>query len=305
MYPLHRRIVRRAFRPFGIRRWHHWEASWPHLSLDRPAQGRPGVLRWKGEPVTPLRPAATLADRLTGEVVILGSGPSIRDQRIEAIPPGAAVLLNGALSLMPRLGGCLAAAVEDEQFVWAHWPMLREHLPHAPLCLLSAAVMRAILSLDADLLRGRDVVLLENVLSPYGQPRRRRQALARLPFVRLGADDAALSLDPDRGVAPCGTVAYSALQVVLAAGPTRIGLAGIDIANAHLPRFYETGQGAPSSLHRRKDTILAHVALFLDEAERRGIPVECYSPVSSLLSLMPFSDRLQATTTRVPTGTRS
>jgi hypothetical protein len=303
MYPLRRRLVRRLFKTFGMRRWSHWEEGWPHLALDRPVGERPGAVRWKGRDVAPLLSARAFAERVGGEVVIIGSGPSLRGQDPGRLPAGVAVLLNGALSLAPRLAP-LATAIEDEQFVWAQGEMVRAHLGRGGLLLLSAAAMRAILSLDARLLDGRDVVLSESLLRPWRGARRRDAEIARLPEV-VARDGAALSLDPDRGLVPCGTVAFAALQFALAAAPGRVGLAGIDLSNAREPRFYENRPGEPSNLPRRQRTILAHMALARDVAAERGIALECYSPVSALLELgLPYVPRLEGSPPQTPNVSR-
>ncbi len=304
--PLSRRIILKAFQIGGLRRWSHWQEAWPHLSLERAEGSRPGVVRWKGQAVAPLLPVQALFDRIGEEVVIFGSGPSLRRQDLTSMPPASALLLNGALSLAPRLGGAMAVAIEDERFVWAHLPMIREHLPKAGIAILSPAVMRALMTLEPSLLEGCSILLFENLLRRYREARRPLDAVSDL-IVRNG--QVALSIDPAAGVVSCGTVAFGALQFVLAARPQRIGLAGIDLSNTHEPRFYEDGTPQPTAIGRKQDRILAHFALARDHAARQGTAFECYSPVSALLDLgIPYSDRLagdQVTRTAVPTSTRS
>ncbi len=222
--------------------------------------------------------------------MIVGSGPSLRDQRRTALPGPACVLLNGAVTLVGEIGAPLAVAIEDERFVWRHRPLL-EPIPPDVLCLLSTGVLRAICETGPAWLDGRAVVRIEDLRKPYRAPRRRLEDPG-LPVRRAGA--AALSLDPGAGVVIAGTVAFTALQFALWAGPERIGFAGIDLGNAGDPRFYERpGATAASGLDRAQGRILPHFALAGQVAAERGIGLECYSPVSALLSLgLPFSPRL-------------
>lgn len=292
-YPWTRRVVRGAFRVLGRRRYAHWEQGWPHLGLRRPEGDGPGAVLWKGRAVAPLLSARAFAERVGEEVVIVGSGPSLRGQRVEAVPAEAAILLNGALTLAPRWGGALAGAVSDETFVWAHHEMMRAHLPQVRLWLLSPPVLRALLSIAPDVfgsMRGEQaVVLLNSLQRPWRGPHWWPEHAKGPHILRNG--QAAISTDPDRGVTVGGTVALMAMQVALHARPRLIGLAGIDIAEG--PRIYDTAVPQPTQILEKAPRILAHFALAIGEAERRGIRVECYSPISALLPLCPYSDRLE------------
>src|SRR5690606_8916062 len=102
---------------------------------------------------------------------------------------------------------------------------------------------------------------------PYGARRPDEAELRGLPFLRWSSDGkAGISVDPQTGLMPAGTVAVSAAQIALWLSPLRIGLAGIDLTNTGRPRFYESvGNRAMSRLGAAGERILAAFAAIRDE----------------------------------------
>lgn len=286
--PLGRSLVRLGALALGRARAHRQDI-WPYLAIDRPS----GRVAWKGAPLARLSPFAAVVPAGAPFLAIVGSGPSLAAQRVEHLPRGTAILLNGAASLAGRVAP-LAVAVEDERFVFRHAAMLAG-LPGGLPLFLSPAAMRALAERHPALLDARPLCLIDDLRKPVNAPRRLLSDPA-LDGVLRRDGAAALSRAPDTGVVIAGTVAFSALQIALAANPAEILLAGIDLSNAAEPRFYETaGDTAPSGLERGRGRILAGFALARDEARDRGIRLACASPVSALLDLgIPRDARLDA-----------
>lgn len=285
--PLSRKLIRLGFQALGRNRAHRQDL-WPGMAIDR----RAGHVDWRGRRLLSLVPPDRIFRPGLDLIAVVGSGPSLRDQRVAALGDGAAILCNGAAQLCDRIRP-LAVAVEDERFVFRHHAMLSGLPPEIPV-LLSPAALRAWAEREAGTLRGRPVTLIENLVKPVGAQRRDLSDPALKGMVVTGPD-AAMSLDPATGVVITGTVAFSALQFALAARPRRILLAGIDLSNDSAPRFYETaGDRAPSGLTAGMDRILAGFALARTEAEGRGVEIACASPVSALLGLgYPLDRRLE------------
>lgn len=275
--PPGRALIRLGALALGRSRAHRQDL-WPHLSIDRTT----GVARWRGKPLTTLSPFSAVVPRGGPFLAVVGSGPSIKDQKVEALPAGTAILLNGAASLADRAQP-LAIAVEDERFVFRHHAMLAGAPPDVPL-FLSPAALRAIAERDTALLRGRTVCLIDNLARPVNRTRRSLDDPALAPVLQRDGD-AAFSLDPEAGVVITGTVAFSALQIAMAATPGEVLLAGVDLTNADQPRFYEEADRAASGLARGLPRILAGFALARTEAEARGMALTCASPVSALLRI--------------------
>lgn len=295
--------INRPLRRYPARLWcllRHGRAGshaadwWPGLVLRKPTSGEAGAIFFRDRAVAPLLPFPETASR-PDELVVVGSGPSLAGQARERIPVRSALLLNGAIHLLeetaPRPFGVV---VEDERFVWRHWPALRQKVPPGTDCWFSTSVMRALCEIAPGWLAERNIRHLDFVHRPYGAKRRDHAALVALPFLRWSRDGkAAISLSPARGLVLAGSVAVTAAQLALSLAPSRIGFAGIDLTNTHRPRFYEKeGETAMSRLEAAEEKILAAFRLIREEAE--GIVVENYSPVSALAKCdIPYVPRLE------------
>ncbi|AUH64645.1 glycosyl transferase [Paracoccus zhejiangensis] len=283
--PLSRKLIRLGFQAMGRSRAHRQDL-WPGLAIDRASGG----VTWRGRLLFTLTAPAAMIPANLPLIAAVGSGPSLKNQRIEALGDGTAILCNGAASLTDRIRP-LAVAVEDERFVFRHHAMLAA-LPRDIPLLLSPAAIRAWAERDPGSLENRPIALIENLERPLGGPRRPLSAPALRDIVLRG-HRGALSLAPDQGVVITGTVAFSAVQFALAAAPRQILLAGIDLTNDAEPRFYEGTDTAPSGLSAGIERILAGFGLAREAAARRDIAITCASPVSALLGLgYPLDDSL-------------
>lgn len=284
--PLSRKLIRLGALALGRSRAHRQDV-WPGLRIDK----KSGRVTWRGHELLTLRKAADLVPHGRDMIAVVGSGPSLKSQRVQALGDDTAILCNGAATLCDRLRP-LAVAVEDERFVFRHHPMLAA-LPRDVPLLLSPAALRAWAERGRAPLQDRAVALIDNLAKPVNLPRRALSDPALSPVLVRKAG-AALSVDPDAGVVITGTVAFSALQFALAAMPGRILLAGIDLTNDSQPRFYEGADStAPSGLSAGLDRILAGFALARDMADKRGIGLACASGVSALRGLgIPYDNSL-------------
>ncbi len=215
-----------------------------------------------------------------------------------ALDIGSAILLNGAVHLLGKGQLPLAVAIEDERFIWRHFELLRDKIVSNTICLLSVQAIRAICERDPEWLTDKKIVLIDNIARPYGLRRRSNAELSRFDFVTTGrGGEDGISSAPDKGVFQGGSVAISAMQFLMACRPGLIGLFGIDISNADLPRFYETrNASAFSGIALAEARILGHFATALAVCSTRGITVECYSEKSALLTAgYQYSDRFSLT----------
>lgn len=282
--PFRRQAIKLAARLFLGRGRAHYHSWLPSLKIEgRVAGADPGSIRYRGRTVLKLSGIDALAGRSGGRILIIGSGPSAKDVSPQAVTPRAALLLNGAVSLLGEgLAEPLAIAIEDERFVWRHFPMIARLVPQAVPLLLSPGAIRAICDHDPDFLAGRPVVLIDDLRKPYGRARQDDAALGALEYATLNGG-AGFSADPEKGVFQGGSVVVSALQFALATPASEIGFIGVDISNADTARFYETQDSAAfSGVAGAETRILDHVALARDEAGRRGIRLVNHSPVSAL-----------------------
>lgn len=284
--PAWRSMVKIAAALLGRKR-RHAHAWLPFLTLPiADAPGRRAIV-YRGKTVGNLLPATILREQAGTSIIIVGSGPSVNDNDLTTMENKSGILLNGAIGLIGQaVVEPLAVAIEDERFVWRHFALMREQVSPDIVLLLSTEVIRAICEIEPAFLKGRKIILIDNICKPYRKVRQSFEKLSALPFVVLDAQrETGLSLDPDRGVFQGGSVAVSALQFAIFCEPREIGLLGIDIVNADQPRFYEqAGHVAGSGVVRAKNRIVAHFRLAKDVCTPRGIAIRNHSAVSALIA---------------------
>lgn len=275
--PLSRKLIRLGFQLLG-RSYAHRQDTWPGLSIDK----EKGLASWRDRPLSILQPPSAIIPRGLPQIAVVGSGPSLKNQKIDALGHDTAILCNGAALLADHIRP-LAVAVEDERFVFRHHRMLAGLSSDIPL-LLSPAAMRAWAERDPGPLADRPMALIDNLAKPVGEPRRSLSDPA-LRGIVIRSRDSAISVAPDKGVVITGTVAFSALQFALASQPQEIILAGVDLSNGDQSRFYESDDKAPSGLINGLDRIASGFELALSVSENRGIKLFCASPASILLGI--------------------
>jgi hypothetical protein len=279
-------VIKLLTQLFLGRRRAHYHFWLPWLRIEGRAAGLPGALVYRGRKIVDLSGMDTLARRAGPCILIVGSGPSVKEISPRVVPPRAALLLNGAISLIGAgLVEPLAVAIEDERFVWRHHAMITRLVPRDTPMLLSPGVIRALCDINASFLADRQVILIDDARKPYGYPRQGDADLHGLGHVTL-RDNAGFSSMPDKGVFQGGSVVVSDLQFAIATRPSEIGFIGVDISNADSPRFYEEhGATAFSKVAGAEKRILDHIALARDEAGERGTRLVNHSPISALRSI--------------------
>lgn len=268
------------------RRRAHYHSWLPSLVIKGRAGDASGKLVYRGKPILDLSGIDVLATRAGRRIVIVGSGPSVKEATLDTLPPRSALLLNGAISLIGEgIAEPLAVAIEDERFVWRHFDLIARRVPLDVPMLLSPGAARALCDNDPGLLQRRIVILIDDVRKPYGRPRRDEPELAALDYTTLRGP-AGFSIRPDQGVFQGGSVVVSALQFAVAAGAEEIGFIGVDITNADAPRFYEEDGGAAfSGVAGAARRILDHIALAETIADYRGVRLVSHSSLSALNSI--------------------
>lgn len=294
--PLSRRIWKLAATlAYGRRRAHAYDWA-PSLRIVPAPYGPERMIVFRNRVAGTLLPPSALSDLAGSDITIVGSGPSVRDADLGALATRSTLLLNGAIALVPeRIARPLGFVVEDERFVYRHFQTFMAGLDRSILCLFSVAVIRAVLEQDPEWLAERPVILIDNLLKPYGENRRDLAAVSRMPAVTVDAPSrSGVSLDPSLGVFQGGSVAVSALQFSLFCRPRIVGFIGIDISNAALPRFYEKpGERVFSGVSEAEGRILGHIKLAKTVGEARGSAFVNYAPSSALQKIgIPYSNRL-------------
>lgn len=258
---------------YGRRRAHAGDWA-PSLRIEAAPYGPEKTVIFGGRLAGSLLPPSALADLAGSDITIVGRRLTPDEADMSALGSRSTLLLDGAIALVPEtIARPLALLVEDERFVYRHFRDLMAGLDRSIPCLLSVAVVRAILEQDPDWLIDRPVILIDNLLKPYGENRRALAAFSRMLPVTVDAPSrAGVSLDPMLGVFQARSAVVPALQFALFCRPRIIGFVGVDISDMQS---------------------LRHIKLAKAVGEPRGAIFVTYSRSPSLETLgIPYSDRL-------------
>lgn len=173
------------------------------------------------------------------------SGPSILQIDYDQLDLGGVMGVNGAIRLRERHPHVRFShyCIVDEHFVQDRREIMAEILGSDLGLFVTPIALFAILrSFRASDIRCRVCVvesLAERALLPEPSTFELEQRRSASVHVLDGARKLGFSFDPEQGVFDADTVAYSALQVLAAAGAQAIYFHGMDLS-APGPRFYES-----------------------------------------------------------------
>lgn len=290
------RILRNLYRWTHSRALRHNQVLWPLLRIERDGQGRLArcAMRWG---VTPLQTAFSSIRRPAGDVAhLILSGPSVADIGYSELDLPAVMGVNGSIALRrshPHLRFAYYAML-DAGFVSRRRDLVADVLAQDLLLFVTPEVLRGIAQLfSPDDIRCRIAVFEEvhqRAYLPRAQPEQLARTLRDDPDLVLFDAHAPIhplgfSLDPARGLFGGGTVAYSALQLLVWLGFRTLYLHGLDLRGASVsPRFYESADARlPSALDRQFDS---HIRPAFRDASRllgaRGLRIYNLSPGSAL-----------------------
>ena len=257
---LRRRLIKRFIKLTHPKSQRYKTDYWPDVKVRKEGT----FFRGKAVSLVPLSELAGFDQ----QVNIIGSGPSVKSldhARIE----GKNVFLNGAVALAYEHQLSIdALVIMDANFVYNRFDLLAQ-LKQKTHLILSLGALCAIGERDYSLLVNHDVSLFHQTkFSP------------QMPF----------SNDIDYYVVDGGTVMAIAIQIFARQQPNIMNLLGLDISNAHQPRFYEA-QGKQQKSGLQKD-YEEKILPFMTEASQqlRGRIFNC-SPISKLpFDVIPYSD---------------
>jgi len=224
----------------------HNERLWPHVSVERDAQGHVAGYAYRRRQL-PLANASVGQGDSYGTGHIIACGPSINEIDYGRLSLSNVMGVNGAIALLDRYVVRFDYyCFNDTGFVRARPELVRRIVEQdlllftTPLCL-----WHLLQRMPPEALRCR-LFLIEN-------PQRRALLPARtMAQVRRDHPDSELAVfDSDRalgfsrdirkGVFDVGTVAYTGLQIMAWLGFSEIVLHGVDLGNAATTaRFYES-----------------------------------------------------------------
>lgn len=271
----------------------HNAVLWPFVRVTRDAAGRLSGCELRGATGPGILPLHAVARQVAAPAHLILTGPSVADIDYGRCQLGPVMGVNGAIALREKYPPLRFDyyVMLDAGFVRHHRALVARVLAQDLLLFVTPEVYRWIGFLfDARQVRCT-LTLFEEVHQRAQQPRAEPRALVR----HLAGDpelvlfDAyhpihahGFSLNPARGLFGGGTVAYTALQLLVWLGARTVYLHGLDLTAA--PRFYETGDTALATALERQYT--DHIAPAFRRASAllasRGIAVYNLSARSRL-----------------------
>ena len=246
-------------------------------------------------------------------VNILASGSSIYSANLNKISQQPCIFVNGSIELMETYDfqQPVAYVITDPRFIRHNLAILQNRYRGQCPLYITQAVLEKLADTDPHLIEqyAQHLRLIYSVERPIRQPsklflakffrknnKRLLMDFANHPqFVieRHGDTTIGVSLDIRHGFVEAGTVAFVATQLAYRLGFSEIHLYGIDLINAHEPRFYENVQNsAPSKLAPAiYNRIVPSFDLLASVYQQHGVMVYNHSPVSKdLFKNLPFFD---------------
>ena len=246
-------------------------------------------------------------------VNILASGSSIYSANLNKISQQPCIFVNGSIELMETYDfqQPVAYVITDPRFIRHNLAILQNRYRGQCSLYITQAVLEKLADTDPHLIEqyAQHLRLIYSVERPIRQPskhflakffrknnKRLLMDFANHPqFVieRHGDTTIGVSLDIRHGFVEAGTVAFVATQLAYHLRFSEIHLYGIDLINAHEPRFYENVQNsAPSKLAPAiYNRIVPSFDLLASVYQQQGVMVYNHSPVSKdLFKNLPFFD---------------
>ena len=254
-------FFKQIYRYTRSRAYRHNENIWPDVKIDRAASGEISRIRYKGK-IYPTEPLSLLKDSFSGSVLLTATGPSINTSDFSLVPSALPVMgVNGAYCLHKQVDFSLYIIV-DMHFFDARSDIIRKILQDKNVLLFIPAHGMVRVINECEDVKCR-IALIEDANYKIYQ-KKIDKAETRL-FYKDNPDmcfyketqSVGFSKDIRAGIFDGATVVYWAFQVLYFLGFDQILIAGLDMNNFHIPRFYENERNRqPSFLETEVDSIV-------------------------------------------------
>ncbi len=242
------RFWRKFYAALRSRRLQHNRHLWPHVSIKRDAAtGAIATFKAFGHTlrITPISEAFPEKPKLLHLIL---SGPSIAEIQYDRLPIEAAMGVNGSITLTRKFDIPFKYyCVIDQNFVRRRIDLMREVVARDLTLFVTPDVLRYLMQgIPAATYKCRVCVIevvSERAYLPSSTPQELRALAQKDTDMAVFDAEKALgySFHVERGVFDADTVAYAALQVLVAGGVRKIYIHGLDLGFSSGRRFYDEG----------------------------------------------------------------
>lgn len=231
------------------KRYKHNRKRWPHVKISRGDCGQIVDFAYKGISI-PIIDLKSLKHAFTGQLVMVASGPSINQITFKHSPSVLTLGVNGSYCLKDKINFNFYVITDIHFF--SQRPEIVEQIIANPDLLLFLQVdgLVKIINLFGNQSICCKVALIEDAFKLTYQPIQTLSEIEKDPTRNKSIyfyhndhrehEPLAFETNIVNGVFPAKTVVYWALQIAVYLGFNQLYLAGVDLNNFHLPRFYET-----------------------------------------------------------------
>ena len=282
-------FFKQIYRYTHPRRYRHNENLWPYIKFARADEGQIVSLRYRGQSI-PLYDLSALANEQPEKLLVVATGPSVKETDFSLLASLPAMGLNGAWFKHREIAFRYYVII-DMTFLDRHMAMVKEVLSQRDLIFFTTmhGVLKIIDALSLSAIKCR-LALIEDACFKIMQPRVFPEEIAARYQSVNGVDVSpkhrgiAFSHDIRIGVFDAGTVAYWALQIAAFMVPGKIVFAGLDMNNFEKPRFYENSHDVvPSFLAEKFSNLILPAFSFASAImHNNNIPVYNLSLNSSI-----------------------
>ncbi len=247
-------FFKQVYRYSHSRPYRHNENLWPYVKIERAASGEIAVFHYKRQTV-PIVGLSALKDSCQGPILLTATGPSVNSICFSDIPDMPAMGVNGAYCLSSQVSFRFYVIV-DMGFIDQRQDIIEEIIL-APDLILFTTVQGVAKIIDRFTLASVKCrfAIIEDAAFKIYSPKINTLALwdhyrhdGNVSFSSV-CKSIAFSHDIRHGIFDAGTVVYWAFQIISFLGFKQLFIAGLDMNNFHLPRFYETPESQlPTSL---------------------------------------------------------
>ncbi|WP_231755325.1 hypothetical protein [Bordetella sp. N] len=284
------RFWRKFYSAMRSRRMQHNRHLWPYVSIKRDATGAIAAFKAFRHSV-PLTPFSEAFPEKTELLHLILSGPSIAEIQYDRLPIQSAMGVNGSIALVRKFDIPFKYyCVIDQNFVRRRIDLMRDVVARDLTLFVTPDVLRYLMQGIAPTTYKCRICVIEVVSERAYQPASTPQDLLALaqacPEMAVFDAERALGFSSNlaRGVFDADTVAYTALQVMVAGGVKKMYVHGLDLGFSSGRRFYDEGARPETSrlvrnFERMIEPSFAHAAHLLQE---RGVELHNLSLDSAL-----------------------
>lgn len=231
------------------KRYKHNRKRWPYIKISRGECGQIVDFSYKGRKV-PIVDLKSLENSYRGKLIIIASGPSINQITFKHSQLISTLGVNGSYCLKDKVNFNLYV-ITDIHFFSQRSDIVKKIISNKKLLLfLQVDGLVKLINLFGYKSILCKIALIEDAFKLTYEPLRTLSEIENDPqrnksiyfYNNKNKEHEPLAFETNiaHGVFPAKTVVYWTLQIAIYLGFKQLYLAGVDLNNFHLPRFYET-----------------------------------------------------------------